>query len=299
MQLLCWQVQKRTALVFSVYFLYLTVGMATALCVSALVALVPGYAKRYREYMELQAAQSLSELFLFMPARSLLSRIALLAVGFAVLMGLLSNNVLLAVMCGIMGWLMPWCLLRNLRARRQRAFHQQLPDALLLLSSGLRSGRALTTAIQVLCKEMPAPLAQEFTLLQRQVRLGQTLETALDALFLRLPSVDLERVIIALKLAQESGGQQAALLEQLSVTMRSKQQLQQRIIALTAQGRLQGKVMTALPVLMGAALWLIEKPTMLALSRHPVGWAAGIAIVALLAGGYWVIRKQVHIEVPL
>lgn len=284
---------------FSVYFLYLTVAGATVLCVSTLVAFVPKYVNRYREHMEQQAAHSLSELFLFMPARSLLSRIALLAIGFALVMGLLSNNILLATIGGITAWLMPWWLLSNLRARRQRAFHQQLPDALLLLSSGLRSGRALTTAIQVLCKEMPAPLAQEFTLLQRQVRLGQTLETALDALFLRLPSVDLERVIVALKLAQESGGQQAALLEQLSVTMRSKQQLQQRIIALTAQGRLQGKVMTALPLLMGGALWLIEKPTMLALSRHPVGWIAGIGILMLLAGGYWVIRKQVHIEVPL
>lgn len=284
---------------FSLTTLYLMFAAGTALSVMSLVSHFWPYYASYRERMERHAAHSLSEIFIFMPVRRLLLRIWLFASSLAVVVAWATGSMLLAAMSGAGAMLMPWWILRKVRRKRVDAFHQQLPDALLLLSSSLRSGRALTASLPLICKEMPAPLAQEFTLLQRQVRLGQPLSKALDALFLRMPSVDLERVVIALKLAQESGGQQAALLEQLSVTMRTKQQLQQRILALTAQGRLQGKVMTALPLLMAGALWAIEKPTMQALSQHPLGWIAGVAIVLLLAGGYWVIRRQVKIEVPL
>lgn len=283
----------------SIYAIYLLVGIATGLCAFSAATFLPQRASRYSRHVEQQTAQSLNELFLFMPVRVLLVRIGISAMGFAVIIAIFSRSPSLAIASAVMTLVTPWWLLSMQRARRRALFYQQLPDALLLLTSSLRSGRALSAGIQILCKEMEAPLAQEFTLVQRQMRLGQSLEGALNALFVRMPSVDLERVIIALKLAQESGGQQAVLLEQLSVNMRSKQQLQRRIMALTAQGRLQGKVMTALPLLMAGALWFIEKPTMLVLSQHPLGWITAVVILLLLAGGYWVIRKQVHIEVPL
>ncbi|MGX5914412.1 type II secretion system F family protein [Aliidiomarina sp. Khilg15.8] len=283
----------------SLTWLYILAAIGITLSVASLAGLLVPYYVGYRERLEQHAANSLSELFVFMPVRSLGRNILLFALGIAAVVWLATGNMLSGIVSGGCALLMPWWLLRKLRRRRVESFHHQLPDALLLLSSSLRSGRALTASLQVICKEMPTPVAQEFTLVQRQVRIGQPLGKALDALFMRMPSIDLERVVIALKLAQESGGQQAGLLEQLSVTMRTKQQLQQRVLALTAQGRLQGKVMTALPLLMGSALWLIEKPTMQALSQHPLGWITTVVIILLLSAGYWVIRRLVQIEVPL
>lgn len=249
--------------------------------------------------LQQQAQRSLSELFLFTPLRDLLSGWLALWMTATVTMALATQSLVMTLVSIVVFALLPLYWFKRLKIRRANAFYHQLPDALLLLSSSLRSGSPLLASLQLLAREMPAPLCQEFTLLTRRLRLGQPFAKALDEVLTRLPSVDLERVVIALKLAYESGGQQADLLEQLSLTMRSKQQLQQRVVALTAQGRLQGKVMTALPLLMAVALWFIEKPTMQALAAHPIGWVSAAALLSLLAAGYWVVQKLVHIEVPL
>lgn len=193
----------------------------------------------------------------------------------------------------------PFWFLQRLRRQRAQRFNQQLPDMLALLSAGLKSGVPLVANFTMLAQEIASPMRDEVTVLLRQLRLGQTLSEALDDWLLRLPSRDLEQVVLAIKLGQHSGGQQAQILARLADTMRRKQQLQLKVMALTAQGRMQGKVMVCLPLLMIAALYMIERPTIVALGQHPLGWISGLLLIMLLAVGYYLVRQQVKVEVPL
>lgn len=193
----------------------------------------------------------------------------------------------------------PLWILQRVRKRRAQRFRQQLPDMLALLSAGLKSGVPLLANFNMLANEVATPMRDELKVMLRQLRLGQTLPEILDDWLVRLPSRDLEQVVLAIKLGQHSGGQQAQILARLAETMRRKQQLQLKVMALTAQGRMQGKVMVALPVLIIGALYLIERPTILALSRHLLGWVTAGVLLMLLGIGYYLVRKQVNVEVPV
>lgn len=242
--------------------------------------------------------QRLAELFLFIPLRRL--AMALLIpwlLLFSVLALWLPAIIWWPAM--LASWMIPGWYLHWLRKRRQRIFVQQLPDTLTLIASGLKSGVPFIANLQMVSRESGKPMRDEIAVLLRQLRLGESFAGALDQWLLRMPSLDLERVVIALKLAQQSGGQQAMLLTRLANTMRAKQQLQLRVEALTAQGRMQGKVMSMLPLLMVVALFVIEKPTMLALASHPLGWFSALALLVLLVIGYYLITLQVRIEVPV
>lgn len=248
--------------------------------------------------VESRTERRLAELFLFIPLRKL--ALALLmpwCVVFACLALWLPAVIWWPIM--LASWILPAWFLKRLRTRRQRSFVQQLPDTLMLISAGLKSGVPLIANLHMVVRESPKPMRDEIAVVLRQIRLGESFAKVVDDWLLRMPSLDLERVVIALKLAQQSGGQQALILTRLAQTMRAKQQLQLRVEALTAQGRMQGKVMSLLPLLMVAALYAIEKPTMLALAAHPLGWISGFVLLMLLAIGYYLIRLQVRIEVPV
>ena len=241
---------------------------------------------------------ALHALYLFTPLPQLIRMLALpWLVTMVVLWGLLP----LSLWCFVvpLSCVAPLWWLKRLRLIRARRFITQLPDMLALLSAGLKSGVPLLANFNMLANEVATPMREEIKVILRQLRLGQPLAEALDAWLERLPSRDLEQVILALKLGQHSGGQQARILGRLADTMRRKQQLQLKIVALTAQGRIQGKVMVALPLLIIVALYLIERPTMLALSQHPLGWFSLAVLMLLLAFGYFLVRQQVNVEIPL
>ncbi|RUO34600.1 hypothetical protein CWE14_00950 [Aliidiomarina soli] len=183
--------------------------------------------------------------------------------------------------------------------RRSQQFLQQLPDALVLIKAGLESGNALLANLQMVQKESTAPLQDEIAMLLAQLRLGHSIDECMQDWLKRMPLADLERVVVALKLAQQHGGQQARVLRQLADSMQAKQILQRRVAALASQGKMQAKVMTGLPILMLLALAALETPTMLALSRHPLGWLSFAVLMLMLSTGYWLIRKLTRLQVIL
>lgn len=253
---------------------------------------------RFVTIVRRDADEALNALYLFIPLTQLIRTLALpWLVVMVLLWYLLPLSLWFAVVP--LSCIAPLWWLKRLRRIRAQRFTSQLPDMLALLSAGLKSGVPLLANFNMLANEVATPMRDEIKVILRQLRLGQPLAEALDAWLVRLPSRDLEQVVVALKLGQHSGGQQARILAQLAETMRRKQQLQLKIIALTAQGRMQGKVMVALPLLMIAVLYLIERPTMLALSQHPLGWISLAVLLILLTVGYFLVRRQVKVEIPL
>lgn len=195
------------------------------------------------------------------------------------------------------GWLLCYLSLRTKTARRRRAFEGQLPDALQLMAGALRTGFGLTQSIGAVTRDAADPVAEEFSRVMQEVRLGAELEDALDGLAARMCSYDLELIVMAIRTAREIGGNMAEVLQTAVATMRERMQLGRQVRVLTAEGRLSAKLLTGLPILMAGYLLVFKKGYLQPLYTTPVGIVLlVIGCVLLVVGSLW-LRKLTKIEV--
>lgn len=191
----------------------------------------------------------------------------------------------------------PTICFRYMEARRRVDIVRALPDSLQQISGALRAGSTFNTALEALVDEQNGPIAQEFSLVVREQRLGIPLEESLENLGDRINSEEFDIVISAIKIAQDVGGNLAEVFSRLADTLRSKINMEERVRSLTAQGVMQGYVVTALPVLIVVVLSVLEMKAMLPLFTSVLGWAFLIVIAVLLATGSWFIRKVVRVDI--
>lgn len=243
------------------------------------------------------AAEELAALFVFVDPRRVAQVSAwLLLAAPATVLALGGPFWLLLATVGV--WLStPGLLLRWLRHRRRRRFEAQLPEAVLALSAQLRAGLSVGHALKVLADNQPPPLGQEIALSLRRHRLGVPLDVALAELSQRIRSQDAETFLAALRVAREMGAGLAEALERLGDTLRRRRMMEDRIRALTAQGRFQGVVVSLLPAALVLALLALEPEATGRLFSTPQGWAALGTVVALEVAGWLLIRRIVEIDV--
>ncbi len=239
----------------------------------------------------------LAELFVFIePSR--LVRLNLLALAILpAVMGLATASLLLAAVAFAAVLVLPAAIYRRLRLRRRRALQRQLPDAIAAIASALRGGAGLWQALETVPRHQPKPVSQELALVLRQHRLGMALDEALQGFALRSGLHDIRMLVATLAIARDLGGGLAEVLERLSQSVRRRVAMEDRIDALTAQGRLQGRIVGALPLLLGAVLYLMEPGPMSRLFLTPVGWIVLAVIAALEIVGALLIRRIVRIDV--
>lgn len=183
------------------------------------------------------------------------------------------------------------------RRRWVRRFDAQLVQALQGLAGALRAGLTFHQAIEQLIRDAPEPLGRELGLYAKEVRLGVSQDEAMAALTKRVGSDDLELVVVATGIARQLGGNLAEVYDTLAATARERFRLEGKIEALTAQGRLQGWIVAAMPLVLGAALDWLRPDLVGPMLRHPFGWGL-VGLVALLESlGLIVIRRVVRIDV--
>jgi tight adherence protein B len=278
-----------------------TISVVIALAAGMLAWLVidvgGGTLKRYRASFTERAGFQVREFFLFIDPRQLFVLNAVGIVLGALLTWGMTGSVLLAVATAAALTLAPRVVYAQLRKRRMRNFEHQLPDALMMLAGGMRAGAGFGSALTQLVQEAPAPLGQEFSLMLREQRIGVTLEQSLNNLAHRMPTQTTILVVSAMRIAAETGGGLAETLERTAGTIRSRLQMEGKIGALTAQGKLQAWVVGLLPVLLALVLSKMEPAAMDMLWHSRVGWATLVVLAALEAMGVYVIRKIIAIDV--
>jgi tight adherence protein B len=208
-----------------------------------------------------------------------------------------TENAVLVVGAAIGIVIFPRLYIRWLKKRRFDQFEKQLPDALLMVSGAMRAGASLTVAMESMVKEQRPPLSQEFDLLLREQRVGVDFDTALKNMEKRLPIQDFIMVVSGMRISREVGGNLADILETLADTLRMKHQMEGKIKALTAQGKMQGLVMTSLPLFLMFILTHMEPEAMAPLYNTLVGWATLSVIAVMEVIGYVAIQKIVSIDV--
>lgn len=252
---------------------------------------------RYRAQFTERAHFQAREFFMFVdPGKIFAMHVAIVVLG-SMVTALLARSFVVGLGAGAVLGFMPRFVYARLRERRLRRFEEQLPDALTMLSGALRAGLSLRSAIGQLVVEAPAPLGQEFTLLLREQRLGATLEQSLNGMARRIPTPTTILTVSAMRIASETGGGLAEMLERTAHTVRSRLQIEGKIEALTAQGKLQAWIVGLLPIGLMVVLDQMEPATMSVLWHTPMGWGALAAIGVLEALGMFVIRRIVAIDV--
>lgn len=198
----------------------------------------------------------------------------LMSLGLAVLGGIigfvLRLPVVLLLACTSLG-LLPFMVLIMRRRKRLKKFANQLPDALELIARALRAGHSLASGFQLVSQEMPPPIATEFQRTYEEQNFGVPLEDALKNLGQRVPNIDLGFFITAVAIQRQTGGDLAEILDKLGYVIRERFKLFGQVQALTAEGRLSGYILNALPIIVLVALLKLNPNYVMLLFRDPLG----------------------------
>ncbi|TXI81280.1 MAG: pilus assembly protein [Cupriavidus sp.] len=273
------------------------IAVSTALLAWVTIEVGTAGLQRYRESFTQRVRFQAREFFLFIDPRQLfIANLAAMAlIGAAAWLAFDSVVAVLPVLAVLA--VVPRLLYAWMRKRRLLKFEEQLPDALMMLAGGMRAGAGLSSALNQLVAEARAPLVQEFSLMLREQRLGVTLEQSLNNLARRMPTQTTTLVVSAMRIAVETGGGLAETLERTSHTIRSRLQMEGKIRALTAQGKMQAWVVGLLPLFLMFILNKMEPEAMGELWHTPLGWGVLAVIVFLEVMGVYVVRKIVTIDV--
>lgn len=255
------------------------------------------FIEEYKETFTSTASSNMSDMFMFVDPNRLFVFNIIAIVVLPSLTWIIFRDIpaTLAVLGLIV--LLPSLFYRSLRKKRLKRFEAQLPDALAMVSGAMRAGASLNIALESLVKEQPPPISQEFELYLKEQRLGVDFEVSMSKMEQRNPIPDFGMLVTALRINREVGGNLAETMETLGETLRRKATMEGKIDSLTAQGKLQGVVMTGLPILLGFLLNIMEPEAMSKLWTTHIGWAVMAVIIVMEAMGYFMIRKITTIDV--
>jgi len=181
--------------------------------------------------------------------------------------------------------------LRVRTGRRRAAFADQLDDTLRLMSSSMRAGHSVLRALEAVSHEAAAPTAEEFARVLNEVRVGRDPVAALDEVAERMSSEDFSWVAQAVAIHREVGGNLAEVLDRVGVTIRDRAQLKRQARTLSAEGRVSGIVLLAMPIVLGGGLQLTAPAYLGRLTASGTGLVMlVVAGVLMVAGALWVRR---------
>jgi tight adherence protein B len=197
----------------------------------------------------------------------------------------------------IVGWTIPKRVIDMYYNRRAGQFVDQMVDGLTLMSNGLKSGLSIPQSFKLVVDNMENPISQEFELVLSQIALGTSIEECLNDLAIRIPYPDVQMFVTAVNILKDTGGNVAETFDTIAKTIRERVKVEKKIAAVTAQGVMQGTIITLVPFIM-ILMFVIIDPTFVApLFNQPLGWLILIAMLTLQIIGGLMIRRIVKIKV--
>ena len=188
-------------------------------------------------------------------------------------------------------------LARWLDDRRRAKFNLQLPEALAMMSNALRAGFSISQAFDSVVEQGEPPVSEEFAILQQQLKIGMSFEDALESMSERVGSDDLTLVTTAILISRKTGGNVTEIFDKISETIRGRMRIERKVKSLTAQGRLQGVIVSAMPLFLGLVMTLIKPGLMIPFLTSAAGILAVLAMCVLILVGWLMIRKIIKIDV--
>ncbi|MFH1515519.1 MAG: type II secretion system F family protein [bacterium] len=208
-----------------------------------------------------------------------------------------TKQILFVMLASALGAFVPRTYVKLRQVRRIRNIDNQLVDALILISNSLKSGYSFLQGLELVAEEAPRPICVEFSRVMRETNLGMDVEASLDAMTERVPSEDLDLVITAVKIQRQIGGNLSEILDRIIHTIRERIRIKGEINTLTAQGKLQGIILTLLPLGIAIGIYGMAPDFMAPLFTTLLGkMMIGVAFILQFIGGFF-IKKIVEIKV--
>ena len=220
-----------------------------------------------------------------------------LGMGFGLLVGVGMRSLLGGIVFAALGASLPYMLVRRRAAQRMSKFEEQLPDAIDLMTRAIRAGHPINAGFQMVADEASEPTAGEFRRVFEEQRFGLPFEDAIYGLADRVPLVDTRIMATAMLVQREVGGNLAEVLGNLAHVIRERFKIRRQLRVITAQGRMSGYVLAALPIFVGVAIFLLNREYVTLLFTHPLGKVMLVIAVVMQVMGYLWIRKIVNIEI--
>ncbi len=205
-------------------------------------------------------------------------------------------GVLLGIATALLGYAAPMFYMGYKARKRQKQFVNQLGDTITLMANSLRAGYSLLQTMDLVSRETRDPISVEFKRVVHEIGLGITNEDAMTNLLKRVPSDDLDLLVSAINIQHEVGGNLAQILTIIGHTIRERVRIKGEIRVLVAQVQLSGYVVTALPVLLALAIFVMN-PAYLSPMFHWPYICMPIGSVICIIIGYMIMRKITAIEV--
>lgn len=210
------------------------------------------------------------------------------------------QSIIFAMIGGVIGTTLPRLYVARMQNKRLIQFNSQLADMLNLMVNGLRAGYSTMQAMEAVSREMPYPISLEFKRVVQEMQLGLPMELALDNLYRRIPSDDLDLIIAAINVQREVGGNLAEILDIISHTIRERVRIKGEIRVLTTQVMYSGRFLAMIPIILSFILWIINRPYMMQFF-NPETRLIGISMLSvgalMVIAGYYVMNRIAQIEI--
>jgi tight adherence protein B len=210
-------------------------------------------------------------------------------------------NVLVGVFLGlsaaIAGFQLPPIIFKSLYEKRCNLFVEQMVDGLTIMANGIKSGSNPQQSMQRVVEIMGNPIRAEFGQVITQTQFGQSFEEALTDLSVRIPRPDVQMFVVAINILKETGGNLSETFQTICLTIRERQKLEKKIDAMTAQGVMQGIIVTSIPFLLLGVFYLLDPGHIMPMFTTTMGLVFLAAMLGLQIIGGVMIKKIVTIKV--
>jgi tight adherence protein B len=197
----------------------------------------------------------------------------------------------------VLGAVLPLVALNFKASRTRKKMEEQFPVALDVFVRGLRAGHPIAAALDLLTVEMPDPIGSQFGLAVDEVTYGAELRDALQDMAERWDSDDMRMFVVSLSIQNETGGNLAEILENLSRVVRERHAMYLKVRALSSEGRMTGWMLSILPIFSFILLFTMSPRFFLDVANDPWFVPGFSMLVALYLIGFFTIRRMLDLKV--
>jgi tight adherence protein B len=193
----------------------------------------------------------------------------------------------------VLGLGLPRWVVGFLGKGRRKKFSGQFPDAVDVIVRGIKSGLPVHDCFKIIARESPQPLGAEFQRLVEGLGVGLTLAQALDKMFERMPTPELKFFSIVIAIQQKTGGNLAEALNNLSVVLRARKMMGEKIKALSSEATASAGIIGSLPPAVMILVSLTTPAYMAKLFTDPRGQFMLLVAVLMMTFGVFVMKKMI------
>lgn len=221
-----------------------------------------------------------------------------IALAFAVLLFLKTGAAVLSLAIGLFaGAGIPHMVVNFYIKKRNGAFTAKFPDAIELLVRGLRSGLPVTETLGVVASEVPGPVGEEFKLVTERIKIGKTMEDALQETADRLNTPEFSFFVITLAIQRETGGNLAETLSNLADVLRKRSQMKLKIRAMSSESKASAYIVGSLPFIVFTMVWWINPKYLGGFFTDERLIVTGLGGLVWMAIGAFIMAKMVSFEI--